>query len=138
MDVTLDSPRLADQAVGAATTSNAFSAAAGAPSSSPMPDGLLPATVWVLRRIATFPTRFLQRLRLLDQILSEDAERRAAAPPPAYSVRTTSNGEGIAETTRQQVQGGLPGPWSFFISGYGIGIITMVRVMSVRVHSALS
>jgi hypothetical protein len=81
----------------------------------------------LLRKIITLPSRFAARMRLVDELLEQDAERQAEALTAA--LNDPQNAELRRAHALQRVQyTPMPGPWGFFTSGYAVGLLVMVSV----------
>lgn len=82
----------------------------------------------ILNKIGSFPSRFIARMQLIDELLEQDAERQAAAlaaalndPENSQAQRLRPSGLHVAGVTP------MPGPWGFFASWYAVGLFIMVR-----------
>ncbi len=82
-----------------------------------------------LGSLLSLPSRFIARIRKIDDILSQDLENHAMASAAAAHAQGLSG--------RMQQRGGaenlpfelvaMPGPLAFLTSGYAVGLLAMVR-----------
>lgn len=80
-----------------------------------------------LKPLFSYASRFVARMRQINEMLTEDAERQAAAYAAAYPSVDGGASEQGRLTNAATSYTPMPGPWSFFTSGYAIGLFVMVR-----------
>lgn len=90
--------------------------------STPAPLGMF----GVLKRVASLPSRFIARVRLIDELLEQNAERQAAEIAAALNGTDMSHAPRLNYPSWFAGDRPMPGPWGFFTSWYVIGLALTV------------
>lgn len=82
-----------------------------------------------LGSLLSLPSRFIARLRKIDDILNQDLENHALAAAAAAQSQGPGNRiqhRGVPENISYELVA-MPGPLAFLTSGYAVGLLAMVR-----------
>lgn len=91
-------------------------------------------TLGVLKRIASLPSRFIERVRLIDELLEQSAERQAAELVASLNETDLAHVRRLRQAGRFYTDTPMPGPWGFFTSWYMVGLIVVVRSLSLSFY----
>jgi hypothetical protein len=77
----------------------------------------------IAKQVLSLPGRLYTRIRLIDDLLQQDAEVQAAAIAERYRLANPD-----VELPMRNRHLTMPGPWAFFMSHYAIAVIMLVSV----------
>jgi hypothetical protein len=80
----------------------------------------------IAKRVLTFPSRLYARIRLIDELLQENAERQAESIAEQYRL---AHPDAPLPVRGRHLT--MPGPWAFFMSGYAVAVIILVSALLV-------
>lgn len=91
-----------------------------------------------LGSLLSLPSKFLHRLRRIDDLLNHDLDAQSAALDIPMPMTTTIN-SGVSEVARPPPSRSsltyelvtMPGPFAFLTSGYSLGLVALVRIIHV-------
>jgi hypothetical protein len=77
------------------------------------------------KRFMTLPGRVMERIHLLEELLQEDPYQQAEAI--ATAAREGRTDVPFRRSAIRMSGTTLPGPWGFFVSGYAVVVVILVR-----------
>ena len=87
----------------------------------------------------SFPSRFIARMRRIDDMLHQDLQRQQFAAASAAAAQTQTGRQRFPTTRHPDglpyEMVAMPGPLAFVTSGYAVGLLAMVSASSGRESS---